>query len=234
MKIILLTTLAIQAWVLTAAAQAPADRDGLLRYAAANSQLATPRPGVPRVVLLGNSITDVWPKADSAFFASRRYEYVGRGIGGQTSPQLLVRFRQDVLDLQPAVVAILAGINDIAENTGPYDPLATLNNIKSMTELAQAHGIRVILCSVLPAYDFPWRRGLAPAPKVLALNARIKEYAAQRHATYLDYHSAMADSRQGLPPNLAKDEVHPTLAGYRIMEPLLEQAVAAALKQKPR
>jgi lysophospholipase L1-like esterase len=232
MKKLLFALLAFSGYASTAAAQAPADRDGLLRYATANRQLAPPKSGKPRVVLLGNSITDVWPKADSAFFAGSRYELVGRGIGGQTSPQLLVRFRQDVLDLHPAVVAILAGINDIAENTGPYDPAATLNNIKSMTELAQAHGIRVILCSVLPAYDFPWRRGLAPAPKVVALNQQIKAYAAQQHVGYLDYHSAMADSRQGLPPALAKDEVHPTLAGYRVMEPLLEQAVASALKRK--
>jgi lysophospholipase L1-like esterase len=232
MKKLLFVLVALSGYATTAAAQAPPDRDGLLRYAAANQQLAPPKPGKPRVVLLGNSITDVWPKADSAFFAGSRYQLVGRGISGQVSAQLLVRFRQDVLDLHPAVVVVLAGINDIAENAGPYDPAATLNNIKSMTELAQAHGIRVVLCSVLPAYDFPWRRGLAPAPKVVALNKQIKAYAAQQHAGYLDYHTAMADSRQGLPPALAKDEVHPTLAGYRVMEPLLEQAVAAALKRK--
>ncbi|MGI4833898.1 MAG: GDSL-type esterase/lipase family protein [Janthinobacterium lividum] len=212
---------------------APApDRDGLGRYTAANRALPAPQPGRPRVVLLGNSITDAWPRADSAFFAGSRYELLGRGIGGQTSPQLLVRFRQDVLDLHPTVVVILAGINDIAGNTGPYDPQATLDNIKSMTELAQAHGVRVVLSSVLPAYDFPWRRGLEPAPKVLALNQQLKSYAAERRATYLDYHAAMADSRQGLPPALSKDEVHPTLAGYRIMEPLLEQAIAQALRAK--
>jgi lysophospholipase L1-like esterase len=232
MKKLLFALLACSGYSFTAAAQAPPDRDGLLRYAPANRQLAPPKAGKPRVVLLGNSITEGWPKADSAFFAGSRYELVGRGIGGQTSPQLLVRFRQDVLDLHPAVVVILAGINDIAENTGPYDPAATFNNIKSMTELAQAHGIRVILCSVLPAYDFPWRKGLGPAPKVVALNQQIKAYAAQQHVGYLDYHTAMADSRQGLPPALAKDEVHPTLAGYRIMEPLLEQAVATILKRK--
>lgn len=232
MKRIVFALLALGGYAMPAAAQAPADRDGLARYAAANQALPAPQASRPRIVLLGNSITDVWPKADSAFFASKRYEYVGRGIGGQTSPQLLVRFQQDVLALHPKVVAILAGINDIAENTGPYDPQATLNNVKSMTELAQANGIRVILCSVLPAYDFPWRKGLTPAPKVLALNQMLKAYAAQQHATYLDYHSAMADSRQGLPPTLAKDEVHPTLAGYRIMGPLLEQAVATALKKK--
>ncbi len=232
MKKLFFALLALAGHLLPAAAQVPTDRDGLLRYAAANRALPAPTPGKPRIVLLGNSITDVWPKADSVFFKSQKYEYLGRGIGGQTTPQLLVRFRQDVLDLHPAVVVILAGINDIAENTGPYDSQATLNNIESMVELAQLHGIRVVLCSVLPAYDFPWHKGLAPAPKVVALNQQIKTYAAQQHATYLDYHSAMADSRQGLPPALAKDEVHPTLAGYRIMEPLLEQAVSTALKSK--
>ena len=218
----------------TGAPPLPADRDGLLRYAAANRALPSPKPDKPRVVLLGNSITDRWVHTDSSFFVGSHYEYVGRGIDGQVSPQMLVRFRQDVLDLRPAAVAILAGINDIGENKGdPYDPVATLNNTKSMTELAQAHGIKVILCSVLPAYDFPWRRGLAPAPKVVALNRQIKAYAAQQHCTYLDYHSAMADSRQGLPLALAKDEVHPTLAGYHVMEPLLDQAVATALAQPP-
>lgn len=216
----------------TAAVQTPPDRDGLLRYAAANQALPAPRAGRPRVVLLGNSITKAWPKADSAFFAGSRYELVGRGISGQTSPQLLVRFRQDVIDLHPVAVVLLAGINDIAGNTGPYDPQATFNNIQSMAELAQAHGIRVILCSVLPAYDFPWRPGLAPAPKVLAVNQQIKDYAARHRCTYLDYHAAMADERQGLPAALATDGVHPTLAGYRLMEPLLEQAVAKALRGK--
>lgn len=232
MKKLIVALLALGGYAAPAAAQAPADRDGLTRYAAANQAMPAPQAARPRIVLLGNSITDAWPRADSAFFAGKRYEYVGRGIGGQTSPQMLVRFRQDVLDLHPVAVAILAGINDIAENTGPYNQQATLNNVKSMVELAQANGIRVILCSVLPAYDFPWRKGREPAPKVMALNEMLKAYAAQRHATYLDYHSAMADSRQGLPPALAADEVHPTLAGYRIMGPLLEQAVATALKKK--
>lgn len=225
--------LAALALPLTALAQqSPTlDRDGLQRYAAANQQLPPARAARPRVVLLGNSITEGWPKADSAFFRQGPYELVGRGISGQTSPQLLVRFRQDVLDLHPTVVVILAGINDIAQNTGPYSQQATFNNLQSMAELAQAHGIRVVLCSVLPAYDFPWRRGLEPAPKVLALNKLLKDYAARQRLTYLDYHAAMADSRQGLPPDLAKDEVHPTLAGYRVMEPLLLRAIAAALRK---
>ncbi len=208
------------------------DWPNLGRFAAANQSLPAPTPGRPRVVLMGNSITEGWPKADSAFFASKTYELIGRGIGGQTSPQMLLRFWPDVLALKPQVAVILAGVNDIAENHGAYNQEATLHNIMAMAELAQVHGIRVVLCSVLPAYDFPWRPGMQPASKVIALNQQIKAYAQQRHFGYLDYHSAMADARQGLPPSLARDEVHPTLAGYRLMEPLLLQAVARTLKGK--
>lgn len=208
------------------------DWANLGRYAAANQQLPPPTASRPRVVLLGNSITDVWPKADTAFFGSKAYEYVGRGIGGQVSGQMLLRLWPDVLALHPQVVAILSGINDIAENAGPYHPEVTLHNITAMADLAQAHGVRVILCSVLPAYDFPWRPGREPAPKVIALNQQLKAYAAQHHLTYVDYHAAMADSRQGLPAALATDGVHPTLAGYRIMGPLLQQGVAQALRRK--
>jgi lysophospholipase L1-like esterase len=204
----------------------------LSRYAAANQKLPAPKAGTPRVVLLGNSITDSWPNADPQFFAGKLYELIGRGISGQTSPQMLLRFRQDVLELQPTVVAILAGTNDIAENTGPYNPHATLNNIMSMVELAQANGVRVVLCSVLPAYDFWWRKGLSPAPKIVALNTMIKAYARQKKVVYLDYHSAMADERMGLKVAYGEDGVHPNLAGYRVMEPLLQQAVADALKRK--
>lgn len=208
------------------------DWANLGRYAAANKQLPPPTASRPRVVLLGNSITDVWPKVDTAFFASKPYEYIGRGIGGQVSGQMLLRLWPDVLALQPKVVAILAGINDIAENAGPYSPEATFHNITAMAELAQAHGVRVVLCSVLPAYDFPWRPGREPAPKVIALNQQLKAYATQHHLPYVDYHAAMADEHQGLPAALATDGVHPTLAGYRIMGPLLQQGVAQALKRK--
>jgi len=208
------------------------DWANLTRYAAANRQLGAPATGAPRVLLIGDSITDFWPTADPAFFAGRPYAYVGRGISGQTSPQMLLRFRQDVLDLHPAVVVILAGTNDVAENTGPYQPQATLNNLMSMAELALAHGIRVVLCSVLPAAEFPWRKQLRPAPQIVALNAQIKAYARQQHFQYLNYHAALADERQGLKPAFANDGVHPTLAGYRVMEPLLTQAVRAALQGK--
>jgi len=234
MKALPLLTLIFSLFTTSLFAQQNPDWANLKRYAPANQQLSAPKASTPRVVLMGNSITDAWPRADSAFFAGRPYEYVGRGISGQTSPQMLLRFRQDVLDLHPAVVAILSGTNDVAENTGPYDQQATMNNIMSMAELARANGVKVILCSVLPASEFSWRKGLTPGPKIVALNQRIKAYAQQHNFEYLDYHTALADERQGLPAKYANDGVHPTLAGYRVMEPLLNQAVAKALKQKSK
>ncbi|SFQ05330.1 GDSL-type esterase/lipase family protein [Hymenobacter arizonensis] len=204
----------------------------LQRYAAANQRLPPPTPGVPRVVIIGNSITEGWVKADSAFFGGKPYAYVGRGISGQTTGKLLVRFRADVIDLRPAVVVILGGINDIAENGGPYNQQATLNNIMTMAELARVHGIRVVLGSVTPATDFWWRKGLQPAPHIMALNQQIKAYATQQKIVYLDLHSALADETLGLKKAYGEDGVHPNLAGYRVMAPLLNQAVAAALKKK--
>ena len=204
----------------------------LARYAAANQHLPAPRPGRPRVVIIGNSITEGWVKEDSAFFRGNTYEYVGRGISGQTTGQTLVRFRADVVDLHPAVVVLLVGTNDVAENSGPYNPQTTMSNVLSMCELAQAHGIRVVLGSVAPAADFWWRKGLMPAPKITALNHRIKAYADQQHFVYYDIHSALKDEQNGLKRAYGEDGVHPNLAGYRVMEPLLNQAVAAALKKK--
>ncbi|MCC3153171.1 GDSL-type esterase/lipase family protein [Hymenobacter sp. BT770] len=208
------------------------DWPNLQRYAAANQRLPAPQPGAPRVVLLGNSITEGWPKADTAFFAGKPYGYIGRGISGQTSGQTVLRFRQDVIDLHPAVVVLLIGTNDVAENNGPYNPQTTLGNIMTMVELAQAHRIRVVLSSITPAADFWWRKGLNPAPKIVALNQQLKAYAAKSGCVYLDYHSALADEQQGLRKTYGEDGVHPNLAGYRVMEPLLNQAVAAALKKK--
>jgi len=234
MKALPLLTLLFSLLTTSVFAQQNTDWAKLERYAPANQQLTPPKAGTPRVVLMGNSITDAWPRADSAFFAGRPYEYIGRGISGQTSPQMLLRFRQDVLNLHPAAVAILSGTNDVAENTGPYDQQATMNNIMSMAELAQANGVKVILCSVLPASDFSWRKGLMPGPKIVALNQQIKAYAQQHNFVYLDYHTPLADEHQGLPAKYANDGVHPTLAGYRMMEPLLNQAVAKALKQKSK
>jgi len=206
------------------------DWANLKRYATENSQLPPPRPQEQRVVFMGNSITEGWIKMDSAFFAGQ--SYVNRGISGQTTPQMLVRFRQDVIELKPAVVVILAGINDIAENTGPITLEAIFGNIVSMAELARANNIRVVLCSVLPAYAFRWRPHLQPAEKVVALNAMIKEYCEKQNIVYVDYYSAMVDDRKGLDKKYTNDEVHPTLAGYKVMAPLVEAGIAKALKKK--
>jgi lysophospholipase L1-like esterase len=200
----------------------------LARYRAANAELGTPKPGEQRVVFMGNSITDAWAQYFPAMFPGK--PYVGRGISGQTTPQMLVRFRQDVIALKPAVVVILAGTNDIAGNTGPSTLEMIEDNLASMTELAQANGIKVVLASVLPVYDYPWKPGLEPAQKILALNSWMQRYASAHHAVYLDYHSAMADDRQGMRKELSSDGVHPNEAGYRIMAPLAEQAISQALK----
>jgi lysophospholipase L1-like esterase len=208
------------------------DWGNLARYRAANAELGAPAAGEKRVVFMGNSITDSWAKWFPQMFPGK--PYVGRGISGQTTPQMLVRFRQDVIALQPAVVLILAGTNDIAGNTGPSTLEMIEDNLASMTQLAKANGIRVVLASVLPVYDYPWRKGLDPAPKIVALNAWIKAYAERSGAVYLDFHTAMKDDRQGLRADLTSDGVHPTEAGYRVMAPLVEQAIAQALRNTQR
>jgi len=210
-------------------AQQAQDWPNLQRYRQANDSLRAPAANERRVVFMGNSITDSWAKFFPQMFPGK--PYIGRGISGQTTPQMLVRFRQDVIALKPAVVVILAGTNDIAGNTGPSTLEMIEDNLMSMTELARANGIRVVLSSVLPVFDYPWKRGLEPAPKIVALNAWIKSYAARVGAVYLDYHSAMADERKGLRADLTTDGVHPTEAGYRVMAPLAERAIAQALLQ---
>ena len=204
----------------------------LERFRQANAELPAPAAGEQRVVFMGNSITEAWAPYFPAHFPGK--PYVGRGISGQTTPQMLVRFRQDVIALQPRVVVILAGTNDIAGNTGPTTLEVIAANIASMTELAQAHGIRVVLGSVLPAYDYPWKRGLEPGPKIVALNAMLQRYAAKAGAVWVDFHTPMADARQGLRAELSPDGVHPNEAGYRIMGPLVERAIAVALQMNAR
>ena len=199
------------------------------RYRDENAKLAPPAAGEDRVVFYGNSITEGWAPRFATLFPGK--PYIGRGISGQTTPQMLVRFRQDVVALKPKVVVILAGTNDIAGNTGPSTREMIEDNLASMTEIARANGIRVVLSSVLPVYDYPWKPGLQPAPKIVALNAWMKRYAESLGETYLDYHSAMKDARDGLPPALATDGVHPTEAGYRMMAPLAEAAIARALRR---
>jgi lysophospholipase L1-like esterase len=196
------------------------------RFKEADLALGPPAAGESRVVFMGDSITEAW-HIDESFPGK---PYINRGISGQTTPQMLLRFRQDVIDLKPKVVIILAGINDIAENTGPMTLEETEGNLESMAELAAANQIKVVLCSVLPAFDFPWRPGLTPAPKVDTLNAWIKNYAAEKGHVYVDYHSVMKDERDGLPASLSRDGVHPLPAGYAIMVPLAEAGIEKALK----
>lgn len=211
-------------------AQANPDWANLKRYAQANAELPAPAANEQRVVFMGNSITQGWEPLFKTHFPGK--PYVGRGISGQTTPQMLVRFRQDVIALKPRVVVILAGTNDIAGNTGPSTLEMIEDNIASMSDIAQANGIRVVLSSVLPVFDYPWKPGLEPAPKIVALNAWIKSYAASHGAEYADFHSAMADERQGLPKELAADGVHPNETGYRMMGPIVEKAIANALARK--
>jgi lysophospholipase L1-like esterase len=145
---------------------------------------------------------------------------------------MLVRFRQDVIALQPKVVVILAGTNDLAGNTGPSTLEMIQDNLASMVELAKTNGIRVVLSSVLPAYDYPWKPGLEPAAKIVALNGWMKDYAARNGVIYLDYHAAMADERQGLRAELTYDGVHPNDAGYRVMAPLADRAIEQAMRAR--
>lgn len=224
-KKIILTTFCIMSLIAMATAQ---DWANLNRFKEENSKLAPPRTCDDRVVFMGNSITQGWIDKVPQFFENR--SFINRGIGGQTTPQMLLRFRQDVINLQPKVVVILAGTNDIAGNTGPSTLEMIEDNIRSMTELAHANGIEVVLCSVLPAYEYRWRPEIEnPADKIIELNKRIKKYADTSGAVYCDYFSAMADERNGLPPNLSDDEVHPTIQGYAIMAPIAEKAIAQAL-----
>jgi len=214
---------------LDAQAPSPTDWANLARYRDANAQLAAPAPGENRVVFMGNSITEGWAKLFDTLFAGK--PYIGRGISGQTTPQMLLRFRQDVVALHPKVVVILGGTNDIAGNTGPSTIEMIEDNLASMAEIAQANGIRVVLVSVLPVADYPWKRGLDPAPKIVALNAWMKAYAARAGAVYLDLHTPMADERQGMRADLASDGVHPTARGYALMAPLTEAAIQEALRR---
>ena len=203
------------------------DWANLKRFQQENSELMLAKAHEHRVVLMGNSITEGWLSIRPEFFKNK--PYVNRGISGQTTPQMLVRFRADVVALDPKVVVILAGTNDIAGNTGPTTLEMIVDNLKSMTEIAQANGIKVILCSVLPAYDYPWRSGLEPNVKIPKINALIKDYAEQNGVYYLDYFSALDNGKNGIDEKNSYDGVHLTLEGYQILEPLLEAALKKVL-----
>ena len=200
------------------------------RYATENAALAQPVKKEKRVVFMGNSITEGWVNTHPDFFKSNGY--IGRGIGGQTSYQFLVRFREDVINLSPALVVINAATNDIAENTGAYHEDRTFGNIVSMVELAKANHIKVILTTTLPAAAFGWNPAIKDAPqKIASLNARLKAYAQTNKIPFVDYYSSMVSgSNKALNPAYTKDGVHPTSEGYDVMENLIQQAINKTLR----
>ncbi len=207
------------------------DRDpaDLKVYREANAKLPPPATGENRVVFMGDSITEGWGHSFDALFPAK--PYVCRGISGETTQQMLIRFRPDVIALQPKVVVILAGTNDIAGNGGLSTQEMIEGNIASMIDLAQFHKIRVVLVSVLPAYDYRWQPGMEPAEKIVALNAWLKGYAAARSVVYVDCHTPMSDEKHAMKKELSPDGVHPNAAGFALMSPLVEAGIALALKQ---
>jgi len=196
------------------------------RYAESNKKVKIPA----KVVFMGNSITDRWRnREDSAFFDKNGF--ICRGIGGQTSSEMLVRFQADVINLQPKVVVICAGTNDLAQNNGKIEKEHILQNIISMCELAKYHHIKPILASVLPAFYFNWHKELTPANDIVELNKMIKAYADQNDIPYVDYHSAIKDERNGMPPKYSKDGCHPNLDCYKIMEPIIMKVIRKYIKE---
>ncbi len=198
----------------------------LKKYQKENEALKTKTPDENRIVFMGDSITEFWSLHCPDFFAGK--PYINRGISGQTTPQMLIRFRADVIELKPKLVILLAGANDIAGNTGFSTLEMITNNIFSMVELAKINQIEVILCSVLPAFDFPWKTGSFPAEKILTLNKMLQEYAEANNIHYLDYYSAMVDERKGMIENYTDDGVHPNKMGYEVMGEILEKAITKA------
>ena len=202
----------------------------LKHFKTENTQAGILAKGEKRVVFMGNSITEAWSRDYPYFYKNK--PYCNCGISGQTTPQMLLRFRQDVIKLEPAVVVILAGTNDIEGNTG-FSTLEMIeDNIISMVELAKANRIQVVLCSVLPVFDYPWKPGIEPAQKIVALNNLLKKYAQNNKVIYLDFFTAMVDKRNGLKDVLTFDGVHPNVTGYQLMSPLAEEAIGKAFKKK--
>lgn len=217
--------------LLPCTAKAQDDWANLGHFAAENAALGPPARNEERVVFMGDSITQGWSDASPAFFEDGAY--VERGISGQTTPQMLIRFRADVVDLKPKAVVILAGTNDIAGNTGPATNRMIEDNLASMAEIASANDIRVILASILPAYDYPWSPGREPAPRIAAVNEWIKDYAEENDHIYVDYYSAFVDDRGGMLERFTTDGVHVNKAGYAVMEDLVDAAIDEALS-RPR
>ncbi|HUQ18576.1 MAG TPA: SGNH/GDSL hydrolase family protein [Gemmatimonadaceae bacterium] len=203
------------------------DWANLKKFSKMNAELPPPAANEDRVVFIGNSIIESWTPYFQTMFPGR--QFIGRGISGQTTPQILVRFRQDVIALRPKAVVILAGTNDIAGNTGAATIEMIEDNLTSMVELAMSNGIRVILTSVLPAYAYKWNPGVEPAQIIIALNQWMRDYASKTGITYLDLHSPMSDERGAMKSEYSLDGVHPTEAGYRVMAPLMLQAIDAVI-----
>ena len=228
MKRVLLTALMCIVAVSSFAQDKKKDWAQFGRYEKANTEVLA-RDVRPEVVFMGNSITDGWARVDPEFFESNNF--VGRGIGGQTSSEMLVRFRRDVIDLNPKCVVILSGTNDIAQNNGYIKPENTLGNIISMCELAKANGIKVILCSITPTSVFGWRREVNPVPLIKELNEMIEAYAKENGIYFLNYHPALTDEKGGIPAKWSNDTCHPNLECYRtIMEPMVCEAINKVLK----
>jgi lysophospholipase L1-like esterase len=206
------------------------DWPNLNKYKKANSVLKAPETGDNRIVFLGDSITEFWGTINPEFFEGKAY--INRGISGQTSPQILLRFSADVIALKPSIVVILAGVNDIAGNTGPTTLEEITDTIFSMIKLANANHIKVILCSVLPAADFPWKTNQKPADKIIALNTLLTNYANANAIPFVDYHTAMTNDEGGLPLAYSNDGVHPNKAGYQVMATLLENSIQFMLAKQ--
>ena len=206
------------------------DWANLKGYQNENAALTAPAKGESRVVFMGNSITQGWKETHPNFFSEN--PFIDRGISGQTTPQMLIRFRQDVIALQPKVVVVLAGTNDIAGNTGPSTLEMIMDNLSSMADVANANKIKVILCPVLPAYDYPWKKGMEPNIKIPKLNKMIKAYCEKKGFYYLDFFSEMNDGNNGMINELTTDGVHCTAKGYDKMESMVKPAIEKVLKTK--
>lgn len=228
MKKLLLITLMLS-FLQSFSQQSATEFANFKKYAQQNASLTSAKADADRVVFMGNSITEGWINARPSFFETN--PYIDRGISGQTTSQMLLRFRRDVIDLHPKVVVFLAGINDIAENTGPIALKDVYGNIISMVELAQNNNIQPVICSVLPSNNFPWRPSIKPADKVIELNNMLSAYADKNNIVYVDYYKAMVNDQKGLSPDLAEDGVHPTSKGYAIMEPLVVKGIQKSLKK---
>lgn len=215
---------------LTVNMHAQQDWANTAKYKSANAQLLSEgKKTKGRVVLIGDSITEFWLRENPEFFSGK--PYINRGIGGQTTPQILMRFPDDVVALHPKMVVILAGTNDIAGNAGPMTSEMSMENIRKMIKLAKANKIKPVLCALPPSNEFPWRKGMDPADKIISFNAMLKQYAAKEKIPFVDYYTAMADAEKGLPKKFSNDGVHPNKAGYEVMGPLLEKSIKPAGKR---